>query len=177
MRYRSRQDLVRDIEGEFEALRALLESIPRARFSEGGVWGDGWCVNDLVAHLTEWHRLFLGWHQDGLKGRTPRMPAPGYKWNQTPELNREIWRKHRGRPAEDLWPEFERSHEEVLRLTKGLSEAELLNPGAFEWTGPNALVTYLSANTASHYRFAAKVLKRWLKKNSRDGARSETIST
>ena len=177
MRYRSKQALVRDIEDEFKALQALLESIPRTRHAEGEVWGDGWSVNDLVAHLAEWHRLFLGWHQDGLNGLTPRMPAPGYKWNQTPDLNREIWRKHRDREAGELWSELERSHEEVLKLTNGSTEEELLSHGAFEWTGNNALVTYLGANTASHYRFASKVLKRWLKRNPEGAARSGAKST
>ena len=89
------------------------------------------------------------------------MPAPGYRWNETPRLNREIQLKHRGRPSHELWEELEASHARVLDLARQSSSKELLRPGAFGWTGKNPLVTYLGANTASHYRFACKVLKRW----------------
>ena len=124
------------------------------------MWGNDWSINDLVAHLTAWHRLFLGWYRDGIEGSAPALPAPGYKWNETPRLNREIWRRNRDRPTAELWEELEASHAEVLDLARRLSPEELLTPGVFGWTKKNALVTYLAANTASHYRFARKVLKR-----------------
>lgn len=163
MRYASKQQLIRDIEEQFSALRECLERIPRTRYSESGVWGEDWTVNDLLAHLTEWHTLFLEWHRQGLAGRVPEMPAPGYKWNETPRLNRDIQAKHRDRPTDELREELEASHARVLALARQASSDELLKPRTFGWTGTNALVTYLGANTASHYRFACKVLRRWLR--------------
>lgn len=99
------------------------------------------------------------------------MPAPGYRWNETPRLNRAIWRKHKGRPTGELWEELQSSHAEVLGLAQSLSPEQLLSPGQFAWTGRNALVTYLGANTASHYRFAIRVLKRWRRS---EGRRADT---
>ncbi len=171
MRYASKQQLIRDIEDQFSTLRECLERIPR-RYSEPGVWGEDWTVNDLLAHLTEWHTLFLGWHRAGLDGRVPAMPAPGYRWNETPRLNRDIQEKHRDRLSDELWGELEASHARVLDLARQASTDELLKPGTFGWTGTNALVTYLGANTASHYRFACKVLKRWVRSVGRGDAQS-----
>lgn len=170
MKYASKQQLIRDIEEQFSALQGCLERIPRTRYAEPGVWGEDWTVNDLVAHLTAWHRLLLGWYRDGFEGRVPEMPAPGYKWNETPRLNREIQLKHKDRLSDELWEELEASHAEVMELARELSSDELLMPGMFAWTGKNALVTYLGANTASHYRFACKVLKRWVKPRDAMGA-------
>ena len=173
MRYHSKEQLLADIEAEHGALTALLDTIPPNRYSEAGVWGDDWTVIDLVAHLAEWHRMFLGWHADGLEGKTPEMPAPGYRWNQTPELNRAIQKKHQGRSYEEVRAESSRTHARVLKLASELSEEELLEPGHFSWTGKNALVTYLGANSSSHYRFAMKVLKRWLRERPEaDGGES-----
>lgn len=176
MKYASKQQLIRDIEEQFSALRRCLERIPRTRYSEPGVWGEDWSINDLVAHLIAWHTLFLGWHRDGLEGRAPEMPAPGYKWNETPRLNREIQSRHRDRPSDELWEELQASHAEVLELARRSSSDELLTPGVFEWTGKNALVTYLGANTASHYRFACKVLNRWLRGDGPGNAQSGASS-
>lgn len=171
MKYSSKDELLADIEKQYAALSELLDFVPRDRYAGAGVWGDDWSVDDLVAHLSSWHRLFLGWYRAGLDGETPEMPAPGYKWNETPRLNHAIQEKHQSRPTEELRSELEATHAEVLALARDLSEEQLLRPGAFAWTGKNAVVTYLGANTASHYRFAIKVLKRW--KRQRDwGAKS-----
>lgn len=166
MKYATKRELLEDMQDEFRALIDLLERIPEDRFADPGVWGDDWSINDLLAHLAEWHRLFLGWYRAGSAGETPSLPAPGYKWNETPKLNREIWRRHRGRPTAELRRELDATHAEVLQLATRLSPDELLGPGRFPWTGENALVTYLGANTASHYRFAMKVLNRWPRRTS-----------
>lgn len=164
MKYASKAELIADIEGAYQALVVRLEAIPGARWKEPGVWGDDWTVHDLVAHLSAWHRLFLGWHEAGLRGEAPDMPASGYKWNETPRLNRALRAEHAHRPTEEVWAELRTTHEEVLALAQRLSAPELLESGHFAWTGKNAMVTYLGANTASHYRFASKVLRRWERK-------------
>jgi hypothetical protein len=166
MKYRSKDALIEDIVRARDDLGGLLDRISVDHRSDPGVWGDGWTVKDLVAHLAEWHALFLGWYREGLQGRKPEMPAPGFKWNQTPALNRAIQEKHRDRPYQEVWADFSNTHAEVLEIAVGLSERDLLDPGRFPWTGRNALVTYLGANTSSHYRFASKVLKRWLRRGS-----------
>ena len=164
MRYHSKEAFLEDIVRAHDDLIGLLEGIPPARRSEPHVWGDGWTVKDLVAHLAAWHALFLGWHGEGLVGRKPQMPAPGFKWNQTPALNRGIQEKHRDRPYQDVWAEFSNTYAAILEIVTRLSERDLLEPGRFPWTGENAIVTYLGANTSSHYRFATKVLRRWLRR-------------
>ena len=169
MRYHTKADLLRDVRVEYDALRDLLQSIPTSRYTEAGVWGDGWSIGDLVAHLAEWHLMLLRWHREGQRGETPEMPAPGYKWNETPRLNRDIRAKHRQRPFAEVDAELSASHEQIIRLLEGLSEADLLETGRFPWTGKNALVTYVGANTASHYRFAQKVLRRWLRSSRGPG--------
>ncbi|MBT8403639.1 MAG: ClbS/DfsB family four-helix bundle protein [Gemmatimonadetes bacterium] len=161
MRYSTKSDLIRDIEEQFSSLQQSLAAIPREHYDEAGVWGDDWSINDLIAHLSAWHGLFLGWYHAGVRGESPELPASGYKWNETPRLNRDIWKEHRGRATDDLLKAFDASHAEVLELARQSSPQDLLEPGRFGWTRKNALVTYLGANTASHYRFAQKVLKRW----------------
>jgi hypothetical protein len=172
MRYGSKADLLADIERAHETLLTLLRGIPESRYGELGVWGDDWSVHDLVAHLAEWHAFFLRWHEVGAAGGRPPMPAPGYKWNETPRLNRAIQAKHRLRPLTEVRADFAATYARILGLARELSEDELLRPGYFPWTGRNALVTYLGANTASHYRFAIRVLRRWLKGTTggRDGS-------
>jgi hypothetical protein len=163
MRYKSKQALMDHIRTEHDALCARLREVPSARWQEGGVWGDAWTLSDLVAHLAEWQRMFLGWHETGRSGTMPEMPAPGYKWNQTPELNRAIWEKHRSQSQAAVKADFDSGYRRILKMIDTLSPEQLLTPGHFRWTGKYPLTTYLGPNTASHYRFAMKVINRWLK--------------
>jgi hypothetical protein len=169
MRYASKRDLLEQIETEHRALVELVGSIPATRLRETGVWGDGWTVQDLLAHLTAWEQLCLGWYRAGLEGGNPTLPAPGYKWGQTPALNRALWSRDRRKSLARVRTDFDASHAEILALARRLSERDLLAPGSFAWTRANPFATYLGANTCSHYRWAQKVLKRWLR-----GARRPT---
>jgi len=168
MRFRSKREFVESVEQEHQTFVELVRSVSTSRYREEGVWGDGWTIRDLLAHLTEWEQMFLGWHRAGHDGRQPVMPAPGFKWNETPRLNQAIWSKHRSKSARKVIDEFEASYREMFSLIQQLSEEELLTPGHFAWTGKYPLTTYLAPNTCSHYRFATKILKRWLKRVALD---------
>ena len=161
MIYHSKEALLTDIKKEHDGLSACLAQIPESRYTEPGVWGDDWTISDLIAHLAEWQFMFLTWYRDGLKGAKVEVPAPGYKVRETPKLNRAIWLKHRGRSVASVRADFESGYSQILDIVENLSAEQLLAPGHFNWTGKNPLRTYIGANTASHYRFAMKVIKRW----------------
>jgi len=163
MKFTSKKELVERIDRERRALEDLLASIPMSRYGEAGVWGDGWSIKDLIAHITEWEQMFLLWFRAGEDGLVPEMPAPGFKWNETPALNQAIWRKHRRRALKRVLAEFAASHQEIRTVVVGLPQAQLLSPGRLAWTGKNSLSTYLAPNTCSHYRAAIRILKRWLR--------------
>lgn len=164
MRFRSKRELLQSIRQEHDAFLAVAASIPRRRYSETGVWGDAWTIKDLFAHLTEWEQMFLGWYRQGMEGQDPPLPAPGYKWNQTPELNRAIWRKHRRKSWAKVSEAFDRSFAEIVSLAESLTEPELLEAGRVPWTRKLPLASYLAPNSCSHYRAATKILKRWLRR-------------
>jgi hypothetical protein len=162
MRYESKEALLSDVRTEHDSLCARLREIPKSRYRERGVWGDGWTVSDLVAHLAEWQFMFLAWYDDGLRRATPEMPAPGYKWSELGTLNRAIWARHRSRSPAAVRADFDSGYSRILEIVEDLPAEQLLTPGHFEWTGKHPLTTYLGPNTASHYRFAIRVIKRWL---------------
>ncbi|REJ76367.1 MAG: DfsB family protein [Acidobacteria bacterium] len=164
MRYESKASFLNDVVREYESLCNRLHEIDSEKWEEAGLWGDDWTLKDLVAHLAEWQHMFLTWHRDGSEGRTPEMPAAGYKWNETPRLNRAIQRKHASKSREAVVEELDSGHTEILALVEKLTPAQLLEPGHFEWTRKYPLTTYLGPNTASHYRFANKVIDRWLRR-------------
>jgi hypothetical protein len=160
MRYASKEALLADIRREHDSLCARLDAWPVSRRSEP-IWGEGWTLPDLVSHLAEWQNMFLAWYDLGLTGSKPEMPARGHKWNELRLLNQAIWFKHRSRSLDAARADFENGYRRILTIANGLSSEQLLQPGYFKWTGEHALTTYLGANTASHYRFASRIIDRW----------------
>ena len=166
MKYTSRQHFTDRVDAEHERFLELAEAIGRDHFETPGVSGDNWTIKDLFAHLTEWERMFLRWHREGLQGKSPALPAPGYRWNETPELNRAIQRHYADTPWESVAESFDASYDDIDALLRTLSAADLFEPARFAWTGKHRLITYLGANTASHYATAANILKRWRSRNA-----------
>jgi hypothetical protein len=163
LKYATKRAFVEDLTATHDALAALLDAATPARWRQAGLWGDGWNLRDLVAHLADWHRLFLGWYDAGLRDETPAMPAAGYKWNETPRLNADLYEKSRRRTPAAVRKDFEAGYARIRAIVDALTDAQVTKPGAFRWTGKYPLTTYLGANTASHYRFAIKAFARFKK--------------
>lgn len=89
MKFKDKQDFLDTSELEWNGFLNLLKQMDEKQRTLDGVWGENWNAKDLMAHIHEWHNMVLRWHREGQKG-TVEMPAPGYKWSETPALNHEI---------------------------------------------------------------------------------------
>lgn len=147
---------------EFAKLLAAVDNVPDRQREVPGACAD-WSVKDLLAHLDAWHEMFLGWESDGAAGRTPDMPAAGYRWSDTPALNEEIYE----RTANDTWDEvmsrFHRSHGRVIEVISSYSDEDLFTKKRYRWTGSTSVGSYAVSATASHHVWAAKLIRSWLK--------------
>lgn len=158
----SKVDLLKAIAREHGALEAALASLSPEQMLRPGVVGE-WSAKDVLSHLIEWQQMLLGWYRSGVRGETPAVPAPGFKWNQTPQLNHQIYLKHRERPLAEVLEGFAASHLEVLGLIEDLSDRELFTPSLHAWTGKSTLGTYVVSATSSHYVWARQRIRRAFK--------------
>jgi uncharacterized protein (TIGR03083 family) len=158
----TKEQLLDEIRREREALEDFLSTLTPGQMTKPGAIGP-WSVKDVLAHLVEWEQMFLGWHNDGLRGRAPYLPAGGFNWGQLPQLNQHIYEKHRDRPLDDVRKQFRASYRKMLKTVQGLSEEDLFTPGRFAWTKKLALTSYLIPNTISHYRWARTQMRKGLK--------------
>ncbi len=159
----SKQELLQAIAKERAALETYLDSLTDQQKVVSGVVGN-WSVKDVLGHLIEWEQMCLGWYLAGLRDETPPLPAPGFKWNQTPALNQQIFEKHSDRALDDIQRQFHDSHLEILAVIQGLSNEQLFKPGQYRWTGKNTMGTYFVSATSSHYLWARKEIRKGLKR-------------
>ncbi|MEM6427856.1 MAG: ClbS/DfsB family four-helix bundle protein [Deinococcota bacterium] len=162
----NKADLVQQIETNYAKLQSLVSELSEEEMVGPNVTTK-WTTKDVLAHLTEWTHMVLSWHDTGLRGETPAMPAEGFNWRQIPALNQQIFEAHKDDALEDVQATFAQSYEAILELVTSLSEDALFTRSHFDWTGNNNIATYLISASCSHYDWAHKRIKRTLRPGRR----------
>jgi hypothetical protein len=126
---KTKKELLEAIETEYRLLKKCIGKNSSAQERElPGVCHE-WSAKDVMAHLVEWKKMFLGWYAEGLRGGNPRTPAEDLKWTQTPALNDRIYRKWKDESFAVILAEFESAYAEMLELTRSISEEKLFRKG------------------------------------------------
>lgn len=162
----NKPDLLAAMEKEHAALVSLLETLSAEQFAVTSETIEAWSPKDVIAHVTAWEQMCLGWYRAGLCNEEPPLPAKGFKWNQIPALNQQIYQQNRLRPAAEIRAAFDASYAEMQRTVDALTDADLFTPQRYRWTGKNAMGTYFVSATSSHYVWARKEIKQCLKRQA-----------
>lgn len=117
-------------------------------------------IRDVLTHLHHWHLMLLDWYQVGMNGGKPDMPAKGYTWKTTPQLNQWIWEQYQNTSIEEAKAKLIDSHAAVMKLIVKHSNEELFEKKRYPWTGSTSLGAYLVSATTSHYDWAVKMVRR-----------------
>ena len=117
-------------------------------------------IRDILMHLHHWHLMFLDWYKTGMSDQKPEMPAKGFTWKTTPELNKWIWEKYRQTSLVRAKESLKSSFKQVRKIIESHTDEELFEKRRYNWTGSSSLSTYIRANTSSHYNWAYKLIKK-----------------
>ena len=117
-------------------------------------------IKDVLMHLHHWHLMFLDWYKTGMSGQKPEMPAKGFTWKTTPELNKRIWEKYKQTSLDNAKECLKSSFKEVRKIIESHSDEELFEKKRYNWTGSTSLGSYLVSATSSHYDWALKLIKK-----------------
>jgi hypothetical protein len=162
----TKAQLLAESQQEHEALEQFIAALTPEEIRQGNRIGV-WSVKDTLAHLTAWEQMMLRWYSTGVRGETPVLPAPDYKWNQLAALNQAIYEQHRDRPLAEVLEAFHSSYREAVAFVENLSDEELFTPGFFAWTRPKALASFVIPNMGEHYRWARTTLRKGLRSGAR----------
>ena len=162
MRPTNKDSLLNESQNSFKCLIELLSTIPEDEKLTPGVSG-AWSVKDILSHLNAWHGLMENWYIEGMAGEKPAIPAPGYTWKTTPQLNEKIFQSHKNESLDLVSANLRVSHANMQRLIEKHSNDELFTKRQYNWTGSTSLGAYFVSATSSHYQWAIKLIKKWLK--------------
>lgn len=154
-------ELIQQSHESYRKLNELIDSFPnKERISEFPKGTMNRNIRDVVAHLHHWHLMFLDWYRVGMKGLKPNMPAKGFRWRDTKELNKKIWQDYQHQELENIRMHFNDSHLELHKIIDKHSDKELFEKSRYKWTGSSSLSTYIRGSTSSHYNWAYKLIKK-----------------
>lgn len=117
-------------------------------------------IRDVLAHLHHWHTMMNLWYQEGMSRLKPVVPAKGYTWKTTSDLNKWIQKKYSETALEEVKNMLSKSHDQVRVLILGHTDEELFEKKRYHWTGTTSLGAYLISATSSHYDWAFKLIKK-----------------
>jgi hypothetical protein len=120
---------------------------------------DNWSVKDILSHLVDWEARFVNWYQVGKRGEVPETPAPGMTWRELPKLNQIGYEKHKDESLDEVMVNYKTSYQEILAIIEEMTEEEIFKPGVYEWTGNSPLLSWIAANTSSHYQWAKRNIR------------------
>ena len=158
----NKESLLNESQKSFDQLLELVDSIPNGKKVRPGVNGE-WSVKDVLAHLCAWHGLIETWYIEGTAGNKPEMPAPGYTWKTTPQLNERIFQDHKNESLDLVFQNVKNSHSKVQGIIQKHSDEELFTKKLYPWTGSTSMGSYFVSATSSHYQWAIDLIKKWLK--------------
>lgn len=147
----------KNFESLLEFIEKLSQEEQKKEFPKGTMNRN---IRDVLMHLHHWHLMMLDWYTIGMKGDKPEIPAKGYTWKTTPELNRWIWEKYKDTSLKDAKDNFKSSYKQIRKLVEKHSDEELFEKKKYKWTGTTSLGAYLISVTSSHYDWAIKLIKK-----------------
>ncbi|MEO1165136.1 MAG: ClbS/DfsB family four-helix bundle protein [Chloroflexota bacterium] len=162
----TRVELIAEIGKEWQKLQTYLETLKPAQLIESDIVGQ-WSPKDVLAHLNEWSTMVRSWYTTGQRGEKPSIPAEGYTWRQTPELNQAIYEKHKERELGEIREELVASHQAMLELIASLDDKALFTRAHFHWANNNAMSAYIISATSSHYRWAVKEMRKGFREKNK----------
>jgi hypothetical protein len=156
----NKNDLIEAASSGYEKLLGLIDELPANLLTaEFGFEDRDRNIRDVLAHLVAWQHMMSRWYGEGMAGQKPAIPAPGYTFAQTPALNHEIWESAQSQSLEDVRPEFQKTHQDMMALIAAHTDEELFTKKHYKWTGTTSLGAYLISATSSHYDWALKKLR------------------
>ncbi len=127
---------------------------------------DEWTVKDLLAVRSWWTERVIDWIEAGRRGEHPVTPAAGYRWSETPRLNRSIVNRARRESYQEIRARMEAGFERVMDTIESLDDRELLDVGIYSWAGKYPISRWISINTARQYTTARTLVRRALRSAS-----------
>lgn len=146
-------------EKEFAKLAKLLDALDEETANRPDA-DDGVSIKQVIGHRVHWMDLFFGWYEDGKAGKEVQTPAPGTKWNQLKPYNAKVYEAAAKQSWPDVLAQLKERHTAFLAFIDSLEDDVLYAKHIYPWTNEWTLGRWAESSGPSHYRSAAKFVRK-----------------
>ncbi|WP_424976278.1 ClbS/DfsB family four-helix bundle protein [Dinoroseobacter sp. S124A] len=168
-------DLIAICDKEYAKLARLIAPLSDATATAPGA--EGVSIKDTVAHRAHWITLYLGWVSDGRAGAEVQTPAPGYKWSELKAYNAQLRAAQAGLSWAEAQADLAAEHARLMAFLAAESDESLYTPHLMPWMNDWTLGRWAEASGASHYRSAAKFIRKTLRDQASAAAEAPSQET
>ena len=155
---KDRDDLLEQLSQSFSKLEEELEIWEERDRDE--IVEDEWSAKDLLAVRLWWSEAVVTWIEVGRDGSPLELPAPGFRWNDTPRLNQQTVDESREVPWDEIRAQLKSAFAKIEATIDTLDERELLEVGVFPWAEKWPIARWIALNTVRQYTTARTILRR-----------------
>lgn len=161
----TKSELLEKLKQAYTKLDSEFDVVDSEREKLKDIEGNISCC-DVLSYQIGWANLLIGWEQQELKGKTPAMPAKGFKWNQLGDLAQYFYSQSSKKSLSKLRLEFNETYLKLVAWIESLTEQELFKSNQRKWTGDKwAIAKWIQVNTIAPYSSARTKVRRWKKEN------------
>ncbi len=120
-------------------------------------------IRDILVHLHHWHLMMLEWYKIWMTWEKPDIPVKGYTWKTIKDLNKKIWKKYQNTSYDEAVKLVNRSFLQIRKIIESHFDEELFTKKKYKWTWTTSMGAYFVSSTSSHYDWAMKLLKQYVK--------------
>ena len=147
----TKDELLQNIRRDRAQLEALVAGVSDAEFATPGPNG-GWAVKDHLSHVAAWERMIVAHLRDGSDREVAGMDQASYAAATLDELNDQLYRLHRDRPAEQVRDEFAAAHSAIGAFIGEMPGDRLAGPYWDDDPSGRTALDKIAGDTYLHYR-------------------------
>ena len=124
----------------------------------------------MIAYQLGWLKLVKSWDDDELAGKTPELPAPGYKWNRLGSLYQTFYDTYQDLPLSELIQSFNQQIAIWNNWIESLSDDTLFIKDVRNWTKPYpeswTVARFIHINSVAPFKSFRSKIRKWKKLNN-----------
>ena len=122
-----------------------------------------WTAKDLLAHIAAWERVMMHFHVgDRSFEEVTGLTSVPYATTPVDQINEAFYARDRDLPLAQVLGSFRSTHQELLALLDGMSEADLWRPYAPAGRNSSQLIQWIIGDSYDHYDEHRATLERLL---------------
>jgi hypothetical protein len=143
-------ELRKRIGSSYDALEQTIAQLSDAQLT--APIDGSWSAKDLLAHIAAWEQVTIHFHVgDRSFEEVTQLTSVPYATTSVDQINEAFYERDQAIPLAQVLQSFRNSHQELLAMLDGMSEADLFKPYTPAGRSGGQLIEWIIGDSYEHY--------------------------